>query len=100
MVRRIADFYLDLDYSKYLSSDGPMASPVIHKNMKRVESAACIPTGDCGGCAGRLSCSGRTKDDGAAARHGMCMQRVRWRVVVTVSVVTAAGRHGWLLIDP
>ena len=38
MVRRIADFYLDLDYSKYLSSDGPMTSPVIHKNMKRMYS--------------------------------------------------------------
>lgn len=36
MVRRIADFYLDLDYSKYLSSDGPITSPVIHKNMKRM----------------------------------------------------------------
>ena len=29
---------LDLDYSKYLSSDGPMTSPVIHKNMKRMYS--------------------------------------------------------------
>lgn len=38
VVRRIADFYLDLDYSKYLSSDGPMTSPVIHKNMKRMYS--------------------------------------------------------------
>ena len=40
VVRRIADFYhyLDLDYSKYLSSDGPMTSPVIHKNMKRMHS--------------------------------------------------------------
>jgi len=38
VVRRIADFYLDLDYSKYLSSDGPITSPVIHKNMKRMYS--------------------------------------------------------------
>ena len=38
MVKRIADFYLD--YSKYLSSNGPMASPVVHVNMKR------MPAGD------------------------------------------------------
>ena len=37
VVQRVADFWLD--YSKYLSTTGPMASPVVQLNMERMPAA-------------------------------------------------------------